>query len=301
MEHLITPDEVPHWIPGELTVDSSSQDWEELSLKGYEYPRLDVLIPTMRDYMIVAYVGGHAKMSRQDSGGWESHRVEPGIVSILTRGEQSRWAWDQPIQVSHIYLSQPAISRVAGEVFDRDIRDIEIGDQVGIEDRVFPALMMLLENEVKSGGVGGNIYVDALRNQICVHLLRRFAQVKFIEEKNLAGFSSAQRRVLIEYVHENIDQKITLEKMAELTRTSVTQLIRRFHADFSCPPHTYVMNVRIEHAKKLLSSKGAIPLKVVAAESGFSDQSHMTRVFSRLLKMTPFEFKKNTEHAVYRF
>jgi len=301
MDRLITPDEVPIWIPGQLTVDSSSQAWDDLSLRGYQYPRLDVLIPTMRDYMIVAYMGGHAKMSRQDSSGWESHRVEPGIVSILTRGEQSRWAWDQPIQVSHIYLSQPAISRVAGEVFDRDIRDVEIGDQVGVEDRVFPALMVLLENEVKSGGTGGNLFVEALKNQICVHLLRRFAQVKFVDEKSLSGFSPVQRRLLIEYIHENIDQKITLENLAELARTSVTQLIRRFRTDFGCPPHTYVMNARIEQAKKLLSSRGDIPLKVVAAESGFADQSHMTRVFSRLLKMTPLEFRKRADQAVYRF
>jgi len=301
MERLITPDEVPNWIPGELTVDSSSQGWEELSLKGYRYPRLDVVVPTMRDYMIVAYVGGQAKMSRQDSAGWESHRVEPGMVTILTRGEQSHWTWDQPIQVSHIYLSQSAISRVACEAFDRDIRNIEIGDQVGVEDRVFPALMVLLKDEIKTGGVGGSIYVEALKNQICVHLLRRFARVTFVDEKNVAGFNPVQRRLLIEYIHENIDQKITLEKLAELAKTSVTQLTRRFHADFACPPHTYVMNVRIQNAKRLLSSKREIPLKVVAAESGFSDQSHMTRVFSRLLKMTPLEFKKNSENAVYRF
>lgn len=301
MERLITPDEVPNWIPGELTIDSSLQDWDELSLKGYRYPRMDVAVPTMRDYMIVAYEGGRAKMSRQDSGGWESHRVEPGIVTILTRGERSHWTWDQPIQVSHIYLSQPAISRVACEAFDRDIRNIEIGDQVGIEDRVFPVLMVLLKDEMKTGGVGGNIYVEALKNQICVHMLRRFARVTFVGEKDITGFNLVQRRLLIEYINENIDQKITLEKLAELAKTSVTQLIRKFHVDFLCPPHAYVMRVRVENAKRLLSSKSEIPLKVVAAESGFSDQSHMTRVFSRLLTVTPLEFKKNSKHAAYRF
>lgn len=144
MNALITPDEVPRWIPGRLTLDSTPLGWEETVLKGYRYDSLDVEIPTMRDFMIVVYRGGVAEMSRRSGGPWQSARVEPGVVSILTRAEQSRWRWDKAIDVSHLYLSQSAVARVAGEVFDKDIRDVEMRDMIRAEDPVLPALTTLL-------------------------------------------------------------------------------------------------------------------------------------------------------------
>ncbi len=53
MNHMISPDEVPLWIPGDLTLDSSLLGWDGVTLKGYRYDSLDVVIPSMRDYMLV--------------------------------------------------------------------------------------------------------------------------------------------------------------------------------------------------------------------------------------------------------
>jgi AraC family transcriptional regulator len=52
------------------------------------------------------------------------------------------------------------------------------------------------------------------------------------------------------------------------------------------------MRRRIEHAKRQLARRD-IPLKVVAADCGFSDQSHMTRLFRRLLGTTPAEYRNS--------
>ena len=114
MNALITPDEVPRWIPGRLTLDSTPLGWEETVLKGYRYDSLDVEIPTMRDFMIVVYRGGVAEMSRRSGGPWQSARVEPGVVSILTRAEQSRWRWDKAIDVDLPPLTVPTDWRSPG-------------------------------------------------------------------------------------------------------------------------------------------------------------------------------------------
>jgi AraC family transcriptional regulator len=52
------------------------------------------------------------------------------------------------------------------------------------------------------------------------------------------------------------------------------------------------MRQRIEGAKRLLA-RPELPLKVVAAECGFSDQSHMTRVFRSLLDTTPAAYRRH--------
>lgn len=293
MNTLITPDEVPHWIPGQLLRDSTPMAWDETVLKGYRYDCLDVEIPTMRDFMIVVYRGGVTEMSRQSGGAWQSAKVEPGNVSILTRAEQSRWRWDKPIDVSHLYLSQSAVARVAGEVFDKDIRDVEMQDTIRAEDPVLPSLIALFEGELDSGMLGGQLYVDALKMQLCIHMLRRYAKVIFRDYRSYGRLSQAQCRLVVQYIEEHLDQNISLPDLAGLTQLSVFAFMRKFRAEFQCAPHAYVMAQRVKHAQKQLA-RPDVPLKVIAANCGFSDQSHMTRVFRRVFNVTPAAFRRSS-------
>ncbi|MBU2122025.1 MAG: helix-turn-helix domain-containing protein [Gammaproteobacteria bacterium] len=52
------------------------------------------------------------------------------------------------------------------------------------------------------------------------------------------------------------------------------------------------LDQRVKHAQRQLA-RPDVPLKVVAANCGFSDQSHMTRVFRRVLNVTPAEFRRS--------
>jgi AraC family transcriptional regulator len=52
------------------------------------------------------------------------------------------------------------------------------------------------------------------------------------------------------------------------------------------------MRRRIEHAQRKLARRD-VPLKVVAADCGFADQSHMTRLFRRVLGATPAEYRRS--------
>jgi AraC family transcriptional regulator len=116
--------------------------------------------------------------------------------------------------------------------------------------------------------------------------------VVFREPSSHGGLSRAQCRLLTEYVDENLDGNILLADLAGVSKLSVFHFMRKFRAEFGCPPHAYVMLRRIERAKRRLSRRD-VPLKVVAASCGFSDQSHMTRLFRRVLGTTPAEYRKS--------
>lgn len=89
--------------------------------------------------------------------------------------------------------------------------------------------------------------------------------------------------------------KITLEDLAGLVKMSVPHLMRKFKVDFGNSPAAYIMNLRVQFAKRLLTSKKEIPLKVIASEAGFCDQSHMTRVFQKkFLGKHPSKSDRNT-------
>jgi AraC-like DNA-binding protein len=59
---------------------------------------------------------------------------------------------------------------------------------------------------------------------------------------------------------------------------------RVFEREVDLPPHAYLESVRIRQAQRLLAH--GEPIAQVAAELGFSDQSHLTRRFTRLLGIT---------------
>src|SRR5262249_34599559 len=138
---------------------------------------------------------------------------------------------------------------------------------------------------------GGQLYVEGLRNQTCIWLLRNYSSVTFKANPPAGGLSAAQRRLLTQYMDEHLAQSIKLTDLANLIGLSVFQLTRRFRTEFGCAPHVYVMHLRIENAKRLLKQR-RIPLKVVAADSGFADQSHMTRLFRLHVNATPADYRR---------
>jgi AraC family transcriptional regulator len=293
MSDLIAPDELPAWVPGELTVDSAPLGWEGVRICGYRYAPLDVPIPGMRDYVVVAYKQGATLMNRRSTGDWRNEPVAPGCVSLLTHAAESHWRWAEDIEVTHLYLSPETMAQVAAEAYDRHIKEVELRDVLSADDPILVGIAASLAQESWEAGLGGRRYVEALRNHACVHILRHYANVIFREPNRSGGLSCAQSRLLNQYLDENLDRNISLAELGGVVQLSEFHFARKFRTEFGCPPHTYVMRKRIERAKAQLAQRN-IPLKVVAANTGFSDQSHMTRLFRRLLGVTPAEYRNST-------
>ena len=89
MGDLITPEELPKWAPGDLTLDSASLAWDGLRSRGYRYAGSDVPVPALHDYVIVVYKEGATPMHQRCDSGWRSETCEPGNISLLTHATGS--------------------------------------------------------------------------------------------------------------------------------------------------------------------------------------------------------------------
>jgi transcriptional regulator GlxA family with amidase domain len=99
-------------------------------------------------------------------------------------------------------------------------------------------------------------------------------------------------RHAIEYVHANLSEDLRLEDIAGAARLSTFHFARVFRKTMGMAPHRYVMRARVGKVKELLRDSD-LSLVAIADEAGFSDQSHMSKVFKRLTGMTPKTFRSD--------
>ncbi len=97
-----------------------------------------------------------------------------------------------------------------------------------------------------------------------------------------------------EYIQRHFSGPITVEEVAKAVHLSVSALERRFKKHLSKTPRQYIMELRLDHAQKLLFESGK-SLACIALESGFSDHSHFTRAFVKRFMLSPSEFRFNVK------
>jgi len=106
----------------------------------------------------------------------------------------------------------------------------------------------------------------------------------------------AVRRAL-DLMRGRLADPLTLDELSAHAGLDKFHLCRAFRAQVGMPPHAYLTQLRIGHAKQLLA-RGAKP-KDVAPQVGLYDQSQLNRHFRRIVGMTPGMFSaKNRQSSV---
>jgi AraC-like DNA-binding protein len=85
------------------------------------------------------------------------------------------------------------------------------------------------------------------------------------------------------------ESPISLAELATLAGVSRFQLLRGFTREIGITPHAYLVQRRVLLAQRLLASGQT--LAQTSMQSGFADQSHMTRAFLRQLGITPGRYQ----------
>lgn len=99
---------------------------------------------------------------------------------------------------------------------------------------------------------------------------------------------------LVTYIEENLDRPIGSADLIALAGISAGHFFRTFKATFGQAPFGYIASRRIERAQQMMLTTRH-PLCQIALECGLCDQSHLTRLFRRLVGTTPGEWRR--EHA----
>jgi AraC family transcriptional regulator len=102
-------------------------------------------------------------------------------------------------------------------------------------------------------------------------------------------------RVAVRNVMDRISDEyagpLTLAELAATANQTPLRFLREFTRAAGMTPHAFITERRLQAARQMLEHSDA-SLTTVAAECGFSHQSHMGSVFRRILGLTPGEYRR---------
>jgi len=147
-----------------------------------------------------------------------------------------------------------------------------------------------------------NIYFDKLQQEhtdsleasefyyeMMACLMSRYSTLRTVGGKSSLYYQS-NLDTLKEYINDNIGDKLLLKDLSRISAISPFHLLRIFTCNTGITLHKYITVKRIERSKQMLRSKQQIG--DISNTLGFSDQSHFTRHFKKMVGTTPAEFQK---------
>lgn len=112
------------------------------------------------------------------------------------------------------------------------------------------------------------------------------ARVRTGKEENVSSAVAACKRYIFNHMYE----ELTLEKLSGLVHMNPSYLSRHFKKETGTSITDYIQAKRIEEAKKLLTLTSC-SISDIYSRLNFSDQSYFTKVFKKIVGVTPKQYR----------
>lgn len=277
-------------VPDEHIVQSSrGKNWGGLDVAEIVHPLDDFALPAIPRHVLVVNLGSPSVV-REQGMGRQGHLGLGGLV-ILPAGAPTNWHLEREGQVRHLhlYLSPRLIAHVASQA-DLNPDHVELIEAIGVPDPQIERIALSYLCELRSGGLGGKIYVESLANLLVIHLLRQHSSLKQPTITQPVGLERHALRRVLSYIEDHLGEDLTLATIAAIANLSPYHFARRFKEATGHTPHHYVIQRRVERATLLLTSTQWSPTSI-AHQVGFASESHLALHCKRLTGLTPKQYR----------
>ncbi len=119
------------------------------------------------------------------------------------------------------------------------------------------------------------------------------------ENRVISGSVNLTARDLAMIFEKSYQQDLKINELAESFRYSRNHLYSIFKSEYGISPQDYLLNLRIEKAKQLLSREDMkLSVKEVAYAVGFRDQLYFSKLFKKRTGSTPLEFRNERQKLI---
>jgi AraC-like DNA-binding protein len=180
---------------------------------------------------------------------------------------------------------------IADEANAPPIRDLSYKPGAGVNDVTISALGSLLLPALGHPDQANPLFLDHVLLGVGVHIAQTYGGMRPMSRPVRGGLAPWQERRAREILRANIKRGVALKEVARECGLSVAHFSHAFRRTLGVAPHKWLIEQRVVLSKEKLRDNG-LSLSDVATESGFSDQSHLTRVFGQTVGISPGAWRR---------
>ena len=226
---------------------------------------------------------------------WEDGRQFPvftlrvGWTTFYDLRRDPRFLLDKPFHSVHLYFPRESLNAIADAANAPPIADLRYEPGSGVDDPIVRALTSALYPALDRPDEANRLFVDWTMLALACHIAQTYGGLQTLPARG--GLAPWQERRAKEVLEANLCGDVPLTELARECGLSTSHFSRAFKVSTGIPPHQWLLNRRIENAMQLLRGR-QFSLPEVSLACGFSDQSHFTRVFTRLSGTTPGAWRR---------
>jgi AraC-like DNA-binding protein len=198
---------------------------------------------------------------------------------------------DKPFHSIHFYLPRTVFDAIADDAGATHIGELDYRPGIGIRDGTVNMLGQSILGAFVHPERASRLFVDHVTLALATHLAQAYGNMRPISRPVPGGLAPWQARRAREILCANLDGSVSLKEIAVECGLSVSHFSRAFRVTMGEAPHRWLLGQRLDRAKSLLPN-AQLSLSDVALASGFADQSHFTRVFSREVGTSPGAWRR---------
>lgn len=292
------------WPTNRLHADSRGLGWHDAYVSLATETSWTMTLPALPHYCVAYCSHRSATITRQVSGEPPERDVAllPRLFGMVPADRSSDWTLKGSPEIQLIYLRRSMVDRLVEDVLGVDGDRLELVPRLGFADGLMEQLALALQAAARhDDGAGDGLYADHVIRLMALHLVtnhggRPVHRGRVVSVAAPAPAARARRPDRMQHVRDLIesalDEDLSLERLAAEAGVGTHAFSAAFVKAHGLPPHRYVVERRIQRAKRLLRDSD-LPVAAIAVQTGFSSQSHLASVFKRTVGLTPRQYQRS--------
>jgi AraC family transcriptional regulator len=194
-------------------------------------------------------------------------------------------------RVLHFYLPRAALNMIADDAEASRIGDLKYRFGVGSNDATIASLGSTMLPALSRPQQANRLFVDHVMLAVAAHVAETYGGMQPASRPQRGGLAPWQVRRATEILRTRLDGAVPLREVARECRLSVSHFAHAFRVTMGMAPYKWLLAHRVEVAKEQLRDSQQA-LSDVALACGFADQSHLTRVFTRMVGLSPGAWRR---------
>ncbi|MBL8209971.1 MAG: helix-turn-helix transcriptional regulator [Bryobacterales bacterium] len=212
---------------------------------------------------------------------WHKGAASTGSLTVTPAGAPYNVRWEGQRDLLLFAIDLETCRQYLPERLPRG--ELRVRAVINGDDPQLFHMARAFQAEAEAGCPTGSLYADSLAAAFVASFLDRYVEQG---EDEGSGLTAERLRRVQRHVQEHLEEDLSVAALAALVHTSPFHFSRQFKQSTGQSPHQYVLQRRLDKARRLLESPG-LSIAEVAYATGFPSQAHFTKVFGKAFGATP--------------